>query len=99
MKGRYGAKDEDTKYHSTLNFNGYFQLVTCRPGVLNFFQTGATFTPCYRIAGRKVINEDNLLKRNCSLLKMVRSRLGLLLQIGSHVAQYFCLTKSVIVST
>jgi hypothetical protein len=37
----------------------------------NYFRPAATFTFSYRIAGHKVINEGNLLKRNGLLLKTV----------------------------
>jgi hypothetical protein len=42
-----------------------------RRGSQPFSEQGATFTLSYRLAGRKVINEDNLLKRHGNLLKML----------------------------
>jgi hypothetical protein len=59
-----------------------------------FPDLGATFTP-YQPAGRKIILEDNSLKRRGSSLKNY-TKLELLLQTGPQVTQYFYLTKLVI---
>jgi len=57
-----------------------------RAWFLTFSRPVATFSPCFRLAGRKVINEDNLLRATAVYLKMLFTKLGLLLQTGSHFA-------------
>jgi hypothetical protein len=45
--------------------------LSCKPGVLNLFRLGTTFTAAYKLAGDKAINKDNLLKLLNNLLKML----------------------------
>lgn len=45
--------------------------LSCKPGVLNLFRLGTTFTAAYKLAGDKAINKDNLLKLLSNLLKML----------------------------
>jgi hypothetical protein len=49
------------------------------------------FTPSYRFAGRNVINEDNLLKRQSQLLKNVRDHITatILKKFTQPTAQFF----------
>jgi hypothetical protein len=42
-----------------------------RQGFSTFSRLRATLILSYQIAGRNVINEDNLLKRHCDLLKIL----------------------------
>jgi hypothetical protein len=71
-KGRDVAKS-----YQWINFCFLAELFgTCcddfRAEVLNLFQTeGARFTLAYRLAGREIINEDNLSKLHSNLLKML----------------------------
>jgi hypothetical protein len=54
-------------------FKGLIPCIKCvDQGFLSFCRPGATFVLC-RLAGRTVINEDNLLKRYEILLNMLLS--------------------------
>jgi hypothetical protein len=64
-----------------------------------FSRPRAKFTPCYRLAGRKVYTckWGKFFDMSLQFIKRIlRTRLGLLLQTGSHIAQYFPLTISAI---
>jgi hypothetical protein len=56
--------------HKTARRNNPERPLT-KSGVLNLFQTWATFTLAHRLADRKVISEDNSLKSHDNLLKML----------------------------
>jgi hypothetical protein len=46
-------------------------VISNKQGFSTFSGLGATFTICYRLAGHKFINENNVLKRNDNLLKLL----------------------------